>query len=182
MKLILIIICSIIMILFIILLIPLKIRVIRNNNYNDIDLYIITKDIRIDIDRLFKSLIDNTNPKTTINDIKRLYNSQNIIKSIFKLSKVVKLTIVLYPHIIINNIYVDYMSFMITNYLYHYIDSTFKKVESSYISTSLETLNTSKCINIEIVLKIKLIYFLIAVFSNYSDFKKVVLGGKDAKQ
>lgn len=173
-----IIIVVLIVILVVIMFIPLQIRLIRNNIQNDIDLYIVTKDIKIDIDELIDEFKFTPKTPNVLNDFityfTTLNKSKNIFKSTFNLSDIKKLSLTFYPKVICDFVLFDFSCFFLSNYISSYILSNFKKCDNIYIDVSLDSNNHTKCINFEIVLKIKLVYFIYACIYNFTDFRKIV--------
>ena len=162
--------------LFIILLfVPIGARVIYDDTYSDIDIFIF-KYIRykFDLDSfLRKFLVDKNNNgrislPTIINNLEIMINSRKTIKDIMKTMYVKKSTIILKQD------YDNYLLFVffwniVSRYTY-IIRKSFKNVENEYYMTSAN----DKDISIELILRFRLINVLLSLLKNTKEMFKVV--------
>lgn len=157
---------------------PIKIRIIRNDSFNDIDIYFVKIfNIRLDFDEFVKKAFSDKNNSVTLNSV--LYNlglvvkSSNIIKGTIKQIRISKLTWIFQVNLENEKLemYGTIASWnsicILRNYIYKY----FKSVNNEYYSvqTSDEKLNTS----FEMILNFRLIYLLFSVLINLKDIKRI---------
>lgn len=163
------------LLIVIILFIPIGVRIIYDNTYSDIDVFIF-KNLKhkFDLDSFVRRFIMDKNDSsrisltTIINNLELSINSKKTMRDILKTIDVKKSTIVFKQD------YNDYILFVffwnvVSRYTY-IIRKSFKSVENEYYMSS----DNDNEISIELVLKIKLIYILIALLKNINEVFKVL--------
>ena len=167
-------------ILYLLLLFPLKIRVIRNDNQNDIDLYIVKKwNLQVDIDeaisRLYEKNDYHPSTFTTIYNLAKVYKSRNFIKSVLSVSKIKKITIIFKNNIKDESakIYFSLFSWVIIGKIRDYILNNFNKVKDEYYM--VDDFATSRTmVNLEIIFEVRLIYFILSILKNIKELPKLI--------
>lgn len=162
------------------LFMPIRIRIIRNDKFNDIDIYFIKVfNVRLDFDKFIKKMFvdsDSSN-KVTINKV--LYNlgilikSSNMIKSTISRVVISKLTWIVEVE---NkneeaNVFLTVASFNIIVYLRNLIYKYFKEVKNEYYSVQTESSKIDA--SFEVIFDFRIIYFILSVFKNFKDIKKI---------
>lgn len=167
------IILTILLVLIIILLfIPISIRVIYDDSFSDIDVFI-SKHIRHKFDltlfiRKFITENDKINYLTILNNIQLLINSKQTIKDIMKTTKINKSTV------IVKDSYDNYLKFImfwniVSRYSY-FLKENFKSIKNEYYMYS----NTEKDISFELIFNIRMINIIIAMFKNFNEMIKLI--------
>lgn len=167
-------------ILYLLLLFPLKIRVIRNDNQNDIDLYIVKKwNLQVDIDeaisRLYEKNDYHPSTFTTIYNLAKVYKSRNFIKSVLSVSKIKKITIIFKNNIKDESakIYFSLFSWVMIGKIRDYILNNFNKVKDEYYM--VDDFATSRTmVNLEIIFEVRLIYFILSILKNIKELPKLI--------
>lgn len=166
--------------IFILLIMPIRIRIIRNDKHNDIDIYFVKIfNIRFDLDATIKKFFSDKNSNDAITLDKILYNigliikSSNIIKDTISLITVSKLTWIMQTksknkEIEVFAIVASWNGIL---YLRKLIYKNFKEVKNEYYSVQNQGAKIDALF--DAVLDFRIIYFLFAVFKNYKDIKKI---------
>ena len=171
----------IVLLLFlIVLLMPIKIRIIRNDKHNDVDIFFVKVfNKRLDLDELYyKLLSDKKENKITINSI--LYNlgifikSYPIIKKTCKMIEISKLTIVSKTKLKKeeNQVYSSIVFWNTISYSRSFLMKNFKKIGNEYYS--MQVAKDDRDVSFEIKLNFRLVYLLISVFSSFNEIPKII--------
>jgi len=166
----------ILLIFFLILLfLPIGVRIIYDNKYSDVDVFIFKFiKYKFDLDSFIRKFIMDENDinkisfHTLLNNLELAINSKKLIKKIMKTIKVKKSTII-YKHD-----FEDYLVFIfywnIVSRYKHIIRRYFKKVENEYYMIN----NEGQDISVELILRIKLINIFIVILKNMKEMIKVL--------
>lgn len=167
-----IIILILVLLIAILLFIPISIRVIYDDSFSDIDVFLF-KYIRHKFDlTLFirKFITDNNKISfiTILNNFQLLINSQNTLKDIMKTVKINKSTVIL------KDSYDDYIKFIlfwniVTRYSC-FLKENFKNVENEYYMIT----NAKRDISFELIFNIKIINIIISIIKNYKEMVKII--------
>lgn len=162
----------IIIFLVILLFVPLGIRIIYDDTYSDIDVFVF-KLIRhkFDLDSFIRKFITDKNKislKTILNNLELALNSKKIIKDICRSTKIEKSTIVLKEEF--DNLFM-FISFwnIISRYAY-IIRKSFKKVNNEYYMIS----DGNKELSIEIIFKVNIIKVIFILIKNFKEVIKFI--------
>lgn len=164
----------IMLIIFIFLLfIPIGIRVIYDDNYSDIDVFIFRfLKYKFDLDSFIRKYIIEENNKISlpliVNNLILLINSKSLIRDLCKTIKVKKSTVIL------KRDFDNYLSFIffwniVSRYTY-IIRKSFKKVENEYYMMS----NQKNDVSLELIFNITLFNVLIVLLKNIKETVKVI--------
>lgn len=166
--------------IFILLIMPIRIRIVRNDKHNDIDIYFVKIfNIRFDLDAAIKKFFSDKNSNDAITLDKILYNigliikSSNIIKDTISLMTVSKLTWIMKTKSKNKEteVFAIVASWNGILYLRKLIYKNFKEVKNEYYSVQNQGAKIDALF--DAVLDFRIIYFLFAVFKNYKDIKKI---------
>lgn len=160
----------IIILLILLLFTPIGIRVIYDDTYSDIDIYLF-KWIRykLDLDEFIRKFIttkqnrDKVSLIAIINNLEILLSSKKTIKDLCKITTIEKSTIIMKQN------YEDTFKFImfwniVSRYIY-IIRKSFKKVRNQYYMIS----NLDKDLSVELIFKINVFKVLIIIIKNYKE-------------
>ena len=167
---------TILLIIFfvIILFIPIGVRIIYNDTYSDVDVFVFKKiKYKFDLDSFVRKFIMDKNDNsrislpTIINNLELTINSKKTIREIIKTISVKKSTIILKQD------YDNYLLFvffwnLVSRYTY-IIRKSFKNVKDEYYMTN----DNDNDISIELILQLKLFNILIVLLKNIKEVLKV---------
>lgn len=160
---------------FIVLFIPIGVRVIYDNTFSDIDVFLFKKiKYKFDLDefvRLFitdKNKPDKISLKAIVNNLELIIKSKKIIKDFCKNSKVVKSTIILKQDY--DNIYTFISFWSIVSRYSFILKKYFKKVNNEYYMIS----DANNDISIELIFKFKLYKVLFILIKNIKELLKIL--------
>lgn len=162
----------ILLLIMIILFIPINIRIIYDNTFSDIDVFL-SKFIRhkFDLDEFIRKFTSYNNKISYIiilNNIELLINSKNILKDILKKTNIIKSTIIL------KNNYNDFFQVILFwNFIARikcFLKDNFKFVNNEYYMV----VNGNQEISIEMIFKIKIINILYSCLKNYKELFKII--------
>lgn len=158
--------------IIILLFIPISIRVIYDDNFSDIDIFI-SKHIshKFDLSLFIRKFIienDKINYLTILNNLQLIINSKKTIKDIMKSIKINKSTV------IVKDGYDNYLKFIIfwniiSRYSY-FLRENFKSIENEYYMFS----NAKKDISFEVIFNIRMINIIIAIIKNFKEMTKLI--------
>jgi hypothetical protein len=159
---------------------PIKFVVIKDDNHNDIDIFL-TKifNIRIDFDDFIRYVLttkENRN-KITLESIKHNYGvyqrSSNIIASLTKMIRIRKLTFIIKTKS--NSIEADTWGFVgswiIFGYFQNYVHQYFKRVDNEYYNHQIAP---NFNFNFDCHFNIRLFYIIFALIKNMKDIPKII--------
>lgn len=161
------------LILIFLLFVPIGIRIIYDDNYSDIDVFIFKYiKYKFDLDSFIRKYLIEENNKISlpliINNFILLINSKSIIKDLCKTIKIKKSTVIL------KNDYDNYLTFIffwniVSRYTY-IIRKSFKKVENEYYMIS----NQKRDVSVELIFNISLFNIIIVLIKNLKETIKVI--------
>ena len=161
-------------ILIVMLFIPIGVRIIYDDTYSDIDVFVFKYiKYKFDLDNFIRKFIMDKNDNTRIslptilNNLEIAINSRKTMKDIMKTISVKKSTIIYKQN------YDNYLLFVffwniISRYTY-IIRKSFKTVNNEYYMTN----DNNKDISIELILQLRLFNILIALLKNIKELLKV---------
>ena len=159
----------------ILLFIPIGVRIIYDDKYSDVDIFVFKfLKYKFDLDSFIRKFImdENDNTKisfqTIINNLELTINSKKTMKDIMKTIKVEKSTIV-YKQDFDNYLMFVFFWNLVSRYTY-IIRKSFKKVENEYYMIS----DNKQDISIELILKFRLINIVIALIKNIKEVFKII--------
>lgn len=167
----------IVFILFSILLliVPVGFRIIYDETYSDIDVYLFSFiRYKFDIDEFLRKFytdkIDSSkiSLRELLNNIELTINSRKILKKIFKITKIKKSTIILKENYDNTLLFITFWSF-VSRYRY-FINKYFKKVENEYYMIS----NCKKDFNFELIFSINVWKILVILLFSLKDIISVI--------
>lgn len=157
-----------------ILLMPIGIRFIHNDNRNDVDVYFYRLfNYRLDLDEFIKLFITDKNNKkisinATINNLIVFVKTRKIVYDAMKVSKVLKSTILLKENY--DNIFTFFSYWNFCSYFSSFINNNFSKVKNEYYMTS----NCEKELCFEVVIEIRLIKLIYVFLKNFKEVVKAI--------
>ena len=161
----------IITVLLIMLFMPIKVQIIRNDKKNDINLYFVKIfNIRFDLDEFFKKLYqDNSKPSLTviINNIKNLKIYKKLLKELMGMIVMRKSTLCYTS----SNIYVSVACWNSIYALRNFLSYHFLRLDNEYYNVSFKE-NAKTTIEFEFVFFIRSIYFILAYIISVKDIIK----------
>lgn len=159
--------------LIILLFVPISIRILYDDKYSDIDIYLFSF-IRhkFDLDKFIKKFINDKNNKlsfrTLFNNVEMLLNSKRIFKDICNKTKIDKCTIILkdnyddiYKFIVFWNI-ASRFSFIIKKY--------FKNINNEYYMIT----NSKDDLSVEIIFKVNIWKIFFVIIKNYKEVLSLI--------
>lgn len=159
--------------LIILLFVPISIRILYDDKYSDIDIYLFSF-IRhkFDLDKFIKKFINDKNNKlsfrTLFNNLEMLLNSKRIFKDICNKTKIDKCTIILkdnyddiYKFIVFWNI-ASRFSFIIKKY--------FKNINNEYYMIT----NSKDDLSVEIIFKVNIWKIFFVIIKNYKEVLSLI--------
>ncbi len=165
----------ILFILIFILLMPIGIRFIYDDNRSDVDIYFYRLfNYRLDLDEFIKYFItekSNRNRidfKTIVNNIEVTIKTKKLLLDIINKSRINKSTIILKENY--ENIW-TFMSFWNVASIYsNIINSNFQSVKNEYYMIA----NTKREMSFEIVMEVRLIKLFVVVIKDYKEVIKFI--------
>ena len=155
-------------ILIIILFMPIKVQIIRNDNKNDINLYFIKIfNLRFDLDEFIKKLYqDNSKPSLNviIKNIKTLKIYKKLLKELMGMIILKKNTIQLYT----NNINIGFVYWNSIYTIRNFLSEHFLKLENEYYNVKYDEKEKNK-IQFEFIFYFRTIYLIIAYIVSIKD-------------
>lgn len=165
----------IIIVLLIILFTPISLRIIYDDTYSDIDVFLFKYiKYKFDLDSFIRKFIMDKNDNsrisfpTILNNFELAINSKKTMRDIIKTIDIKKSTI------IFKQDYENYLLFvffwnLVSRYTY-IIRKSFRNVDNEYYMTS----DNDRDISIELILRLKLINILVAIIKNLKEMIKVL--------
>lgn len=165
----------IIAIILFILLMPIGIRIIHNDNRSDVDLYFYKLfNYRLDLDEFIKLFITEKKDRkkiklrTIINNLEISIKTRKILYDAMGVSKVLKSTILLKENY--DNIFTFISYWNLCSYFSSFINAYFKKVKNEYYMTS----NSKKELCFELIIEIRLIKLIYVMLKDLNEVVKAI--------
>lgn len=157
----------IIFVITIILFMPIKVVVQKDNGINDITLYLVKIfNIRFDLDRFIKRIIRKANmsikDKFTKN-IEYYKQYKSFIKTFINLITIKKITIIISTI----SLYASFATWNIVYAVRNYLKMNLIEVENEYYNVCFDSTNKIK---IELVFYVRIIYFIVSFIINIKEF------------
>ena len=164
---------SVLLLLIILLFGPISIRILYDDSYSDIDIYLFSFiKHKFDLDSFIRKFIIDKENKISFtilfNNIEMMINSRKIFKDICNKTKIDKCTIILkenyddiYKFIIFWNI-ASRFSFIIKKY--------FKKINNEYYMIT----NSNNDLSVELILKVKIWKIFFVMIKNYKEILSLI--------
>lgn len=166
----------VLLVIIFILLMPIGIRITKNDERSDVDIFLSKIfNIRIDFDEFVRLLLtsrENRNQitlKSIINNLKIVYEFREVIQTVAAFGQVRYLTIIMKGKFedVTFKTYYNISSELFFSFFDEYIKRTFKKVNNTYYSVKDEPTIIKNMFTLECIIDIRIIYFIIAFFKNY---------------
>ena len=164
---------SVLLLLVILLFVPISIRILYDDSYSDIDIYLFSFiKHKFDLDSFIRKFIIDKENKISFtilfNNIEMMINSRKIFKDICNKTKIDKCTIILkenyddiYKFIIFWNI-ASRFSFIIKKY--------FKKINNEYYMIT----NSNNDLSVELILKVNIWKIFFVMIKNYKEILSLI--------
>lgn len=158
----------IIFVITIILFMPIKVVVQKDNGINDITLYLVKIfNISFDLDRFIKRIVRkaNMNVKDTFTKNIEYYKKyKGFIKTFINLISIKKITIIISTI----SLYTSFVSWNIMYAMRNYLKMNLIEVENEYYNVYLDDNNNK--VKIELVFYVRIIYFIVSFIINIKEF------------
>ena len=159
--------------LIILLFVPISIRILYDDKYSDIDIYLFSF-IRhkFDLDKFIKKFINDKNNKlsfrTLFNNVEMLLNSKKIFKDICNKTKIDKCTIILKDNY--DDIYKLIVFWNIASRFSFIIKKYFKNINNEYYMIT----NSKDDLSVEIIFKVNIWKIFFVIIKNYKEVLSLI--------
>lgn len=169
-------------ILLFVLVMPIKVRIIRNNNQNDIDVYLLwLLSKHIDIDDAIRYILATKEDRTKITRKSALYNlglffkSYNIFIDLFKRIRIIKSTIIWNSSVPVHEftVFSNIFAWNLISTIRNFLTTNFKSIKNEYYSVNTLNLQSSYEVDFELIFVLRPIHLLLAIIKNYKDISKI---------